>query len=122
MRGTPQLRFYSERPETHRSDGVGPESFDTIGPLQWESDRLSKWKPGDRLIHRFNPELGPGVVRSIDGRTVEVEFPRAGSTLRLAAASDALGPLILRAGVRAQRLSTGETSIVRAFPLPAACD
>ena len=79
---------------------------------------MSKWQPGDRLIHRFNPELGPGVVRSIDGRTVEVEFPRAGSTLRLAAASDALGPLVLRAGVRARLLSTGETSIVESLPAP----
>ncbi len=43
------------------------------------------WNPDDRLTHRFNPKLGAGVVRAVEDRTVVVEFPDAGTTLRLAA-------------------------------------
>ena len=52
--------------------------------------RTSAWAPGDHLTHRFNPELGIGRVSAIEGRTLVVEFPRTGTTLRLAAATDAL--------------------------------
>jgi ATP-dependent helicase HepA len=79
---------------------------------------LSAWKPGDRLIHRFNPELGPGLVRSVEGRTVEVEFPKARTTLRLAAGSDALEPLVFRVGSRAHLLASGETVLVEGLPSP----
>jgi ATP-dependent helicase HepA len=79
---------------------------------------LADWTPGDRLFHRFNPELGPGVVRSAEGRTVEVEFPRTGARLRLAADTEALEPLLLRVGARARLLSSSETVIVGALPGP----
>ena len=46
------------------------------------------WKPGDRLSHRHNPDLGTGRVLSLEGRTLVVEFPAAGRTLRLAARFD----------------------------------
>ena len=42
------------------------------------------WNPGDRLKHRFNPDLGSGRVVEIDGRTLLVWFAKAETTLRLA--------------------------------------
>ena len=58
------------------------------------------WKPNDRLLHRFNDELGPGRVVAVDGRTVVVEFPHSEQILRLASNSDALVPLELEVGMR----------------------
>jgi len=77
------------------------------------------WKVGDRLIHRDNPDLGPGQVVWVEGRTVEVEFPGSGTTLRLAASSDALRPLVLRPGTRASLLPSGELVTVAGLPRPA---
>jgi len=51
------------------------------------------WKVGDRLTHRHNPELGPGRVVSVEVRSVVVEFPVGGVTLRLASGTSALVPL-----------------------------
>lgn len=70
------------------------------------------WHPGDRLTHRFNPELGPGVVREIHGRTVVVDFPQAGQTLSLASSTNALVPFTLAPGSRARLATDGETVIV----------
>ena len=70
------------------------------------------WKPGDRLTHRYNSELGVGLVSEVQGRTVVVEFPVTGHVLRLAAGSDAIQPLELRRGLRARLLSTGEPVII----------
>lgn len=64
------------------------------------------WQPGDHLSHRDNPELGPGRVVALVGRRLKVEFPARGTTLELAADSDALVPLKLEPGSRA-RLETG---------------
>jgi ATP-dependent helicase HepA len=50
------------------------------------------WSVGDHLTHRFNADLGTGRVTAIDGRVLVVHFPSAGTTLRLAATSDALVP------------------------------
>jgi ATP-dependent helicase HepA len=58
------------------------------------------WNPGDRLTHRFNPELGPGVVHEVAGRTLVVRFLGSGDVLRLAASSDALERFEPRAGSR----------------------
>ena len=55
--------------------------------------RTRPWAPGDHLTHRFNPELGIGRVTAVDGRTLVVEFPRAKTTLRLAAGADTLVPV-----------------------------
>jgi len=52
----------------------------------------TRWNKGDLLTHRFNPELGVGRVTAIEGRALVVEFPRSGTTLRLAANTDALVP------------------------------
>jgi ATP-dependent helicase HepA len=48
------------------------------------------WSVGDHLTHRFNPELGTGRVTAVEGRVLVVEFSKTGTTLRLAATSDAL--------------------------------
>jgi len=58
------------------------------------------WKPGDRISHRHNPELGPGRIVSVEGRTLLVEFPRAGTSLRLAAQSDAIVRAEIAVGMR----------------------
>jgi hypothetical protein len=59
------------------------------------------WKPGDRLSHRHNPDLGTGRVLSLEGRTLVVEFPSAGRTLRLAAGEPALVPVAFAPGASA---------------------
>src|SRR5829696_6278926 len=48
------------------------------------------WSVGDHLTHRFNSALGTGRVMAIEGRVLVVHFPQSGTTLRLAASSDAL--------------------------------
>ena len=55
---------------------------------------VRSWATGDYLTHRFNPELGIGRVTALEGRALVVEFPRSGTTLRLAANTDALVPWI----------------------------
>ncbi|HEX7184043.1 MAG TPA: helicase-related protein [Thermoanaerobaculia bacterium] len=70
------------------------------------------WKPGDRLTHRFNPDLGPGTVREVRGRNVLVHFPDAGQTLGFAVESDALVAFTLSPGSRARLQGSGETVIV----------
>jgi ATP-dependent helicase HepA len=45
------------------------------------------------LAHRYNRELGVGRVASVEGRSVVVEFPATGTTLRLASDGAALVPL-----------------------------
>ena len=74
--------------------------------------RKTDWKPGDRLRHRFNPDLGPGRVVGVEGRSVMVEFPDAATTLRLAATEGALLPLEFSPGTRARLLGTGEAVLV----------
>ncbi len=49
---------------------------------------------------------------AVEGRSVVVEFPAAGETLRLAATSDALVPLEFGPGTRARRASTGQSVLV----------
>jgi len=67
------------------------------------------WKPGDRLTHHENPDLGPGRVVRVEGRAVVVEFPRSGTELRLAADSPALVPLTMPVGTHAVLQGTGES-------------
>jgi ATP-dependent helicase HepA len=82
------------------------------------------WKVGDRLTHRHNPELGAGRVVSVEARSLLVEFPAAGRTLRLAADEPALLPLAPDdAGATdarrdlAQRLAAGRVDPVEDFAL-----
>ncbi|NIL99438.1 MAG: DEAD/DEAH box helicase family protein [Acidobacteria bacterium] len=73
------------------------------------------WEPGDRVVHRFNPELGPGLVRGVEGRTLVIDFS-AGETLRLAQSTDALAPLTLPVGARVTLQPANETVTIAALP------
>jgi len=78
------------------------------------------WKPGDRLTHRFNPELGPGEVVEVRPRNVQVRFPESGQTLAFSNSSDALVPHSLGPGTKARLEGTGETVVI-AFCEGATC-
>ncbi len=73
---------------------------------------MHPWSVGDHLTHRFNADLGTGRVTAIDGRVLVVDFPDAGTTLRLAAGSDALvpeaAPSRLRDRPLLERLAAGD--------------
>ena len=58
------------------------------------------WQPGDRLLHRFNPDLGPGRILLVEERSLVAHFPASDTTLRLALDTDALRPLEFRPGMR----------------------
>ncbi len=73
------------------------------------------WNVGDRLTHRHNPGLGPGIVRAVEGRSLVVEFPRSATVLRLAADAAALQPVDLRPGRRVRLTSTGQEARVSAL-------
>ncbi len=75
----------------------------------------SMLKPGNRVAHRFNPELGPGVVAEVRGKNAVVDFPDRGERLHFALDSDALEPLVLAPGARARLAATGETVVVEAM-------
>src|SRR5262245_47949664 len=77
-----------------------------------------RWKSGDRIAHRFNPDLGGGEVTAVEGRTLLARFPLTGTTLRLAAETDALEAMPLRAALRARLLPEGE-AVVLLEELPA---
>ena len=75
------------------------------------------WRTGDYLTHRFNPELGIGRVTGLEARALVVEFPRSGTTLRLAANTDALIPVDLSPGRPVRITETREeTTIVAQLP------
>ena len=75
----------------------------------------SSWKKGDHLTHRFNPDLGIGVVRAVEARALLVEFQRAGTTLRLAADPAALVRVEFRPGRRVRVTDTREETTVAAL-------
>jgi ATP-dependent helicase HepA len=68
------------------------------------------WNVGDRLTHRFNSDLGTGVIHAIEGRTLIVHFLESEVALRLAANSDAITRLEFPVGSRA--LFAAEEEIV----------
>lgn len=63
--------------------------------------RGTQWSPGQRLVHRYNEDLGPGIVLEVSERSVVVHFPGADETLRLSKDSDALEALVYEPGARA---------------------
>lgn len=73
------------------------------------------WKLDDRLVHRFNPDLGPGKIVETAGRAVVVAFPLRGEILRLAADSDALVPLRFVPGMRVRVEATGRVGLLSAL-------
>ena len=78
----------------------------------------SSWHTGDYLTHRFNPELGIGRVTRLEPRTLLVEFPRAGKTLRLAAGTDALIAVDLSPGRPVRIIETREETSITAIAVP----
>ena len=72
------------------------------------------WTPGDYLTHGFNPELGIGRVTALEGRALLVQFPRSGTTLRLAASTDALIPVDLSPGRPVRITATREETTIAA--------
>jgi len=75
------------------------------------------WETGHRVVHRFNPDLGPGVVRVIEDRTLVIEFA-VGEILRLAQDTDALIPLTIPVGARVKLQTSDETVTIAAIPSP----
>jgi len=67
---------------------------------------------GDRVCHRFNRSLGPGVVVKAGVRMLIVEFPDAGERLSFAGSTDALTPLIIAPGTRARLIDSDEEVVV----------
>ena len=70
------------------------------------------WTVGSYLTHRFNPELGIGRVTSLDRRALVVEFPRAKTTLRMAANAEALVAVDLAPGRPVRITATHEESAI----------
>ncbi len=68
------------------------------------------FKESDRLVHRYNPDLGPGRVESVMGRRITVFFPGANQRLTLASDDNALRPLELLPGLRVRIETTGEVA------------
>ena len=55
-------------------------------------------QPGDKVLHAFNRELGPGEVAEVTGNRMSVHFPRTGDTLLFAVADHPFVPLTLQPG------------------------
>ena len=70
------------------------------------------WSPGEYVTHRFNPDLGIGRIKTVEHRSIVVEFPRPGTTLRLAATTDALAPIDLSPGRPVRIVGTREETTV----------
>ena len=70
------------------------------------------WNPGDHLTHRFNPDLGIGRIKAVEPRALVVEFPRPGTTLRLANTTDALVPIDLSPGRPVRIVETKEETTI----------
>ena len=68
----------------------------------------SVWRPGDKVVHPFNRELGTGIVRAVEGRYLKVWFPDAEQDLTLAADGGGLQRLIIQPGGTAVLLETEE--------------
>jgi ATP-dependent helicase HepA len=66
------------------------------------------WKPGYKLTHPFNPELGIGLVTKVEGRFLSVYFAKVEREITLAAQGGGLERLILHPGAPARILATDE--------------
>ena len=76
------------------------------------SDPPRSWRVGDYLTHRSNPELGIGRIQEITGRALVVAFTHAGSTLRVAANTDALLAVDLSPGRPVRVTTSGERAVI----------
>ncbi len=57
---------------------------------------------GDKVLHSFNRDFGPGEVVSVDGSRMEVHFPRLGRTMVFAASGESFVPLVAPEGSNPQ--------------------
>ncbi|MBZ0268859.1 DEAD/DEAH box helicase family protein [bacterium] len=60
-------------------------------------------KTGDKVLHPYNRDLGPGVVQEITGPRMTVHFPKTADTLVFAVANHPFVPLDLRPGADPER-------------------
>ncbi|MBW2274604.1 MAG: DEAD/DEAH box helicase family protein [Deltaproteobacteria bacterium] len=70
------------------------------------------FRPGSKLVHPFNPELGVGLVRQIEGRFLTVFFPEVDREVVLSATGAGLTRLVLPQGSRARLLSEQEDVVI----------
>jgi len=70
------------------------------------------FKKNDKILHRYNPDLGPGRVESVAVRRIVVHFPESGTRLTLAANDAALRPLVMVSGQKAKLERTGEEVVI----------
>ena len=61
------------------------------------------FRPGDKLIHQFNRDLGPGEVVAVEGGRMSVRFPRTDAVLQFAIEDHAFVPLVLPRGADPDR-------------------
>jgi len=59
------------------------------------------FRPGSKLVHPFNPELGIGIVRAVEGRFLTVFFPQADEEMVISGEAG-LERLVLGSGERAR--------------------
>ncbi|HTO05680.1 MAG TPA: helicase-related protein [Myxococcota bacterium] len=64
------------------------------------------WREGSKLVHPYNPELGVGFVRRVEGRYLVVYFPAVEREVTMAAQGAGLVPMILPPGAPAIELAT----------------
>jgi len=60
-------------------------------------------RPGDKVLHRYNRELGPGEVVAVEGGRMRVRFPRRGEVLEFSVRNHAFTPLVLPPGADPER-------------------
>jgi len=84
--------------------GGAPQAEPHAQPDRGDSLTTGLWRVGSKLAHPFDPELGVGVVRLVDGRYLHVWFPSVDRELVMAAEAG-LQPFRLRAGSRAHVLA-----------------
>ena len=73
------------------------------------------WRVGSKLVHPYDTELGVGVVRSIEGRYLEVYFPAIDRELTMAAEAG-LRRLVLQRGQSAILIDSGRRKILTKGP------
>jgi ATP-dependent helicase HepA len=61
------------------------------------------FRPGDKVLHQFNRDLGPGEVIAVAGGRMSIRFPRNEAVMQFAVEDHAFVPLILPAGADPDR-------------------
>ena len=61
------------------------------------------FRTGDKILHRFNSELGPGEVVEVGTERIRIRFPRREETLEFSLRDHALTPLVLPEGADPER-------------------